>query len=261
MKSEKRRQALPRTRERRQPIPTTPSAPGPVPDATGQGTVHSVIGTASRALAAGDPLTALNWGALRNEAPALRLRGIAMAQLGDLVRGKALLKRAARAFGPKDALAQARCTVAEAEIALVSRALSWPAKALNAARTTLEEHGDRVNSAYGRYLEVRHLLLIGRLDEADKQLAELDPAHFPPAFMAAYELIIAGSAIRRLEIKTARAALTLAGHAASLAAIPALIAEVENTSLVLATPAARHISRGEGRLIFFNFGWAFFRSN
>jgi hypothetical protein len=209
-----------------------------------------MIGTASRALAAGDPLTALNWVALRNEAPALALRGIAMAQLGDLVRGKALLKRAARAFGPKDALAQARCIVAEAEIALVSRDLSWPAKALSAARATLEEHGDRVNSAYARYLEVRHLLLIGRLDDADKQLAELDPAHFPPAFRAAYELIIAGSSIRRLEIKTARAALTRAGHAARLAAIPALIAEVESTSLVLETPAARLIARGEERLLF-----------
>jgi hypothetical protein len=250
MKYEKRRQALPRTRERRQRIPTTPSALGPVPDATGQGTVHSVIGTASRALAAGDPLTALNWVALRNEAPALALRGIAMAQLGDLVRGKALLKRAARAFGPKDALAQARCTVAEAEIALVSRDLSWPAKTLSAARTTLEEHGDRVNSAYARYLEVRHLLLIGRLDDADKQLAEFDPAHFPPAFRAAYELIIAGSAIRRLETETARAALTRAGHAARLAAIPALIAEVESISLVLEKPAARLIARGEERLLF-----------
>src|SRR5246127_2967108 len=204
MKSEKRRQALPRTRDQerhqRSP-PATPSASPAVPDATGDGIVHSVIGAASLALAAGDPLTALNWVALRNEAPALALRGIAMAQLGDLVRGKALLKRAARTFGPKDIVARARCVVAEAEIALVSRDLSWPAKALGAARTTLEERGDRVNSAYARYLEVRHLLLIGRLDEADKQLAELDPAHFPPAFMAAYELIIAGSAIRRLEIK------------------------------------------------------------
>jgi hypothetical protein len=253
MKSEKRRQALPRTRdrERHQRSPTaTPSAPLAVPDATGDGTVHSVIGAASLALAAGDPLTALNWVALRNEAPALALRGIAMAQLGDLVRGKALLKRAARTFGPKDIVARARCVVAEAEIALVSRDLSWPAKALGAARTTLEERGDRVNSAYARYLEVRHLLLIGRLDDADKQLAELDPAHFPPAFRAAYELIIAGSAIRRLETETAHAALARAEHAARVAAIPALMAEVESTALVLETPAARLIARGEERLLF-----------
>src|SRR5246127_1733717 len=232
MKSEKRRQALPRTRDQerhqRSP-PATPSASPAVPDATGDGIVHSVIGAASLALAAGDSLTALNWGGLCNEAPALALRGIAMAQLGDLVRGKALLKRAARAFGPKDVVARAKCVVAEAEIALVSRDLGWPSKALGAARTTLEENGDQINAAYARYLEVRHLLLIGRLDDAERQLAELDPAHFPPAFRAAYELVIAGTAIRRLQTKTARAALRRAARAAGQAGIPALMAEVEST--------------------------------
>src|SRR5690606_37405604 len=124
-----------------------------------------VITGAARALAAGDPLDALNRVALRDDAPALALRGIAMAQLGDLVRAKALLRDAARAFGPKEALARARCAVAEAEIALVSRDLGWPAKALDAARATLEAHGDRPNAAHARLLEVRRLLLIGRLDE------------------------------------------------------------------------------------------------
>jgi hypothetical protein len=187
---------------------------------------------------------------LRNEAPALALRGIAMAQLGDLVRGKALLRRAARAFGPKDAVARARCVLAEAEIALVSRDLSWPSKALGAARATLEEHGDLVNAAYARYLEVRHLLLIGRLDDAERQLAELDPAPFPPAFRAGYELVIAGTAIRRLQTMTARAALARAGRAARRAGIPALMAEVESASLVLKTPAARLIADGQERLLF-----------
>jgi hypothetical protein len=269
MKSETRRQASLRTQDRehrtsprrldserlrrasrQQSATGTPGDPPAFFDATGDGTVHSVIGTASRALAAGDPLTALNWVALRNEAPALALRGIAMAQLGDLVRGKALLKRAARAFGPKDVVARARCVVAEAEIALVSRDLGWPSKALGAARATLEENGDQINAAYARYLEIRHLLLIGHLDDAERQLAELAPAHFPPAFKAAYELVIAGSAIRRLQTKTARAAVTRARRAARLAAIPALLAEVESTSLLLETPAARQIARGEERLLF-----------
>ena len=133
-----------------------------------------------------------------------------MAQLGDLVRAKALLRRAARAFGPKEAVARARCVVAEAEIALVSRDLGWPAKALDAARATLEAHGDRVNAAHARYLEVRRLLLIGRLDEAERMLAALDPAPFPPASRAAHELVVAGIAMRRLRTKTARAALARA---------------------------------------------------
>src|SRR5476651_1876433 len=147
--------------------------------------MDSLITAAGRALAAGDPLGALKRVALRDDAPALALRGIAMAQLGDFVRAKALLKSAARAFGPKEAMARARCVVAEAEIALVSRDLGWPAKTLDAARATLEAHGDRVNAAHARYLEVRRLLLIGRLDEAEQALAGLDPTPFPPALRTA----------------------------------------------------------------------------
>jgi hypothetical protein len=211
--------------------------------------MDSLITAAARALAAGDPLGALNRVALRDDAPALALRGIAMAQLGDLVRAKALLRRAARAFGPKEAVARARCVVAEAEIALVSRDLTWPAKTLDGARATLEAHGDRVNAAHARHLEVRRLLLIGRLDEAEHRLAELDPAPFPPASRAAYELVVAGIAMRRLRTKTARAALARAGLAARQAAIPALTAEVESASLLLATPAARLVARGEERFL------------
>jgi hypothetical protein len=209
--------------------------------------MDSLITAAAHALAAGDPLGALKRVALRDDAPALALRGIAMAQLGDLVRAKVLLRRAARAFGPKEVLARARCVVAEAEVALVSRDLGRPAKALDAARATLEEHGDLVNAAHARYLEVRRLLLIGRLDEAERLLAELDPAPFPPASRAAHELVVAGIAIRRLKTKTARTALTRAERAARDAGIPALTAEVESASRVLNTPAARLIAGGEER--------------
>src|SRR6202020_1610773 len=165
--------------------------------------------------------------ALRDDAAALALRGIAMAQLGDLVRAKALVRSAARAFGPKEAVARARCVVAEAEIALASRDLDWPAKALDAARATLEAHGDRVNAAHARYLEIRRFLLIGRIDEAERSLALLDPAPFPPASRTAHELVVAGIAVRRLQTKAARAALARARRAACEAGIPALTAEVE----------------------------------
>ncbi|EXF92742.1 hypothetical protein HK44_003230 [Pseudomonas fluorescens HK44] len=211
--------------------------------------MDSLITAAARALAAGDPLGALNRVALRDDAPALALRGIAMAQLGELVRAKALLRSAARAFGPKEALARARCVVAEAEIALASRDLGWPAKALDAARATLEEHGDRVNAAHARYLEIRRLLLIGHLDEAEHRLAELDPTPLPPALMAAHELVVAGIAMRRLQAQTARAALTRAEQAARHAGIPALTAEVDSARLVLDTPAARLITGGQERLL------------
>src|SRR3954470_16879797 len=142
--------------------------------------MDSLIAAAARALAAGDPIGALNRVALRDDGPALALRGIAMAQLGDLVRAKALLRSAARGFGPKEAVARARCIVAEAEIALVSRDLGWPAKALDAAQATLEAHGDRVNAAHARYLRVRRLVLIGRVEEAERAVAGLDPTLLPP---------------------------------------------------------------------------------
>src|SRR6201995_5446817 len=184
--------------------------------------MDSLITAAAQALAAGDPLGALKRVALRGDAPALALRGIAMAQLGDFARGKELLRNAARAFGPKESVARARCVVAEAEIALVSRDLGWSAKALDAARATLDAHGDSANAAHARYLEVRRLLLIGRLDQAETMLATLDPTPFPPALRAAHELMVAGLAMRRLQAKSARAALQRATLAAGHAGIPAL---------------------------------------
>src|SRR5262252_11070954 len=114
--------------------------------------MDSLITAAAQALAAGDPLGALKRVALLEDAPALALRGIALAQLGDLARAKALLRSALRAFGPREAVARARCVVAEAEIALVSRDLDWPEKVLDAARATLEQRGDRINAAHARHL-------------------------------------------------------------------------------------------------------------
>jgi len=211
--------------------------------------MDSLITAAARALAAGDLLGALKRVALREDAPALALRGIAMAQLGDLVRAKSLLQRAARAFGPREAVARARCIVAEAEIALVSRDLGWPEKTLAAARAILEARGDRINAAHARHLEVRRLLLIGRLDEAEQTLAGLDPAPLPPASRVAHDLIVAGIAIRRLQTKVARAALTRARQAAHETRMPALMAEVDSAALMIDTPAARLIARGEARLL------------
>ena len=209
--------------------------------------MDSLITAAARALAAGDPLGALKRVALRDDAPALALRGIAMAQLGDFVRAKTLLRSAARAFGPKEALARARCVVAEAEIALVSRDLGWPEKALDAAHATLEAHGDRVNVAHARLLEVRRLLLIGRIDDAERTLADLDAAPLPPASRTAHELVVAAIAVRRLKTKAAHAALVRAERAVRDAGIPALAAEVESAFHVLTVPAARTIANGEER--------------
>ena len=144
-------------------------------------------------------------------------------------------------------MARARCVVAEAEIALASRDLGWPPKALDAARATLEKHGDLLNAAHARYLEVRRLVLIGRLNEAERRLADFDSTPLPPALRTAYELMVAGIAIRRLQTKAAQAALARAERAARQANIPALTAEVETAFHVLNAPAARLISRGEER--------------
>ena len=211
--------------------------------------MDSLITAAARALATGDPLGALKRIALRDDPPALALRGIAMAQLGDLVRAKVLLRRAARGFGLKEPVARARCVVAEAEVGLAARELGWSAKSLEAARQVLEEHGDRANAAQARYLEVRRLVLIGRLDEADSRLAALDPRGLSPALRVVHELAIAGVATRRLRIRVARDALAEAEQAARRAGIPALTAEVDSAARVLTRPAARVIADGKDRLL------------
>jgi hypothetical protein len=211
--------------------------------------MDSLITAAARALASGDALGALNYIALRDDPPALALRGIAMAQLGDLSRAKTLLRRAARSFGPREAVARARCAVAEAEIALVSRDLNWPVKALDTAHDALAQYGDLANAAHARYLAIRHLLLIGHLDQAERLIDDFDPAPLPTASRAAYELAVAGIAIRRLRTSIARAALARAERAASQARIASLAAEVESAAHVLDTPAARLIARGEVRIL------------
>lgn len=230
-------------------------------DEEGGRRMDSLITAAAQALAAGDPFGALNRVALRDDPPALALRGIAMAQLGDRGRARRLLRAAARAFGTRSPVARARCVVAEAEIALVSRELGWPTKALAAARAVLVAHGDVGNAVHARLLEVRRSLLIGRLDDAERLLAgalpPADPASrgsdggpaLPPATVAVAELAAAGIAMRRLRSVAAGAALERARKAAGAARIPALVAEVEQAFRALAAPAARLVSGRRERLL------------
>lgn len=211
--------------------------------------MDALIQAAARALASGDPLAALGRVALRDDAPALALRGIALAQLGDFERARQLVRRAARAFGAKDPVARARCVVAEAEIALASRDLGWPTAALEAARATLEHHGDRRNAAYAGYLAGRRLVLMGRLEQAEQVLSELDPTPFPPALRAVHELALAGIALRRVQATAARAALARAAQAAQAAGIPALQAEVRQAWQTLEAPAAHLHQAGQTRAL------------
>lgn len=208
-----------------------------------------LITAAAHALSAGDPLAALKRIALRDDPPALALRGIAMAQLGDLARARQLLRSAVRSFGPKETTARARCAVAEAEIALVSRDLGRSLQALNEARAVLEASGDRMNAAHAGYLQSRHLLLIGRLDEADEVLNEFDAGVLPRASLAGRELVVAGIAIRRIRTEPARTALERARQAAQDARIPALAAEVDRAVRAFEAPAARFITRDTERLL------------
>jgi tetratricopeptide (TPR) repeat protein len=211
--------------------------------------MDSQITAAARALAVGDPLAALKGIALRNDAPALALRGIAMAQLGELARAKQLLRSAARAFGAKEPLARARCNVAEAEIALVSRDLGRSMEGLGTARSTLEAFGDRANAAHAGYLEARRLLLIGRLDEAERILNGLDASALPVSSRAGYELVAAGIAMRRIRARPARDALDRATRAAADAGIAALKVEVDRAVQAFDAPAARRITHDGDRLI------------
>jgi DNA-binding transcriptional ArsR family regulator len=211
--------------------------------------MDALIASAARALAAGDPLGALNRVGLCDDAAALALRGIAMAQLGEFVHAKRLLRRAARGFGAKESLARARCVIAEAEVALASRDLRWPEKSIDAARSALEAHGDRLNAAHACNLVARRHLLMGRLDDAQQALARYAPDALPAALRASHELLCAGVAIRRLQAEVARDALARATLAARESGIASLMSEVETAVLALAAPAARLISHGEARML------------
>jgi DNA-binding transcriptional ArsR family regulator len=208
--------------------------------------MDSLVASAARALAAGDPLGALKRVALRDDPPALALRGIAMAQLGDYDRARKLLRRAARRFGTRERLAQARCQVAEAEVALAARDLSGPARALDAAAQALDALGDRANALYARLVGARRQLLVGELEAAEQTLAaiDVDAAGAPPPLAARAELTRAELALRRVRVADAAAALGRA-HAAALAAgIPALVAEIGRARRALSAPSARLIRGG-----------------
>jgi tetratricopeptide (TPR) repeat protein len=209
--------------------------------------VDSQINAAARALASGDPLGALDRVALRNDPPALALRGIAMAQLGDLERARALLSRAARAFGNGEPLARARCVTARLEVGLALRDLGSPARGLDAAIEVLERHGDRANAIHARLLRARRWLLLGRIDEtaAECQRLELDGA--PPRIAAMADLVLAELAVRRVRAGAARAALQRARTAAERARIAALVVEIDRSLARLDEPAARIASRGAQR--------------
>jgi len=209
--------------------------------------MDSSITAAGRALRAGDPLGALKRVALRDDPAALALRGIAMAQLGDLGRARELLRRAARGFGPRETLARARCLTAEAEVALAARDLAWPPRALTEALRTFTARGDRENAAHTRLLQIRRLLLLGRVDEADAACATLELGAGPARLAAVAALVTFEIALRRGRAEQAREALASAREAAARSGIGALCAEVEQAGRTLVLPAARLVAAGEAR--------------
>lgn len=210
--------------------------------------MDSLITAAARALAAGDALGALQRVALRDDPPALALRGIAMAQLGEHPRARELLRRAARGFGAHEELARARCVVAEAEVALALRDLNGPPHALVAAAAALATRGDRANALQARLIAARQWLLMGRLADAAALLAgiNLQEPGMPPALAAVAGLTLAELALRSLRVAAARGALAQAREAAARARVPALLAEVDEALAALQRPAARRLLPGDG---------------
>jgi len=210
------------------------------------------IEAAARALAAGDPLSALNYVALRDDAAALALRGIAMAQIGDMERARALVRRAARAFGAKPAVAkakvaQARCRLVEAEIALATRKLAGLDKTLDDAQAVFDAHGDRANALYARLLQARRNLLTGDVEQAQGYVSAIDPASAPPSMRAVHALLLAGIALRQMRAKAARVALRRAAQAAQRSGIATLTAEVDELQRALDAPAACLLADGGTR--------------
>ena len=222
--------------------------------------MDAVVDLAARALGAGDPLGALQYIALRNDAPSLALRGVAMAQLGEWRRARELLKRAARTFGPGAALSRARCAIAEAEVALASRDLRHDPPELKQALALLDAHGDRANAALGRLTAARRALLLGRLDDAEHSLALVPRAGTPAHLVAITELVTADLASRNLHTAAARDALGRAQRAAERAKIPALQREIQVAQGRLRAPVARLRGPHSDRLVRLDEVEALFRS-
>jgi tetratricopeptide (TPR) repeat protein len=197
------------------------------------------LAAAARALAQGDPLQALKYVALRDDAQGLALRATALAQLGEYAGARALFKRAAKGFSQSHAIARARCVVALAEVALATRELKLADVGLARAIDALERHGDRANACHARLLHARHALSLGKLELAGQRLDAIQRRDTTPLQRALFELANAEIAQRRMQPRPARRALTAALAAARHAGIPALVAEVELAQRALSRPLAR----------------------
>lgn len=200
--------------------------------------MDSTLTAAAMALATGDVLGALNRVALRSDPPALALNGIAMARLGDFGAARTLLRRAGQGFGRREEKARARCVVAEAEIALVSRDLAFSPENLAEAEAVLEASGDRANALHARLIGIRRALLLGQLQVAEASLSGLVPSLMPPPLQVGYWLAKASLAMRNLHAAEAAEHLGEARRAAAESRIAALTAEVDGAEAVLTAPAA-----------------------
>jgi len=203
--------------------------------------MDALIAASARALAAGDALGALKRVALRDDPAALALRGIAMAQLGELPAARDLLRRAARAFGKRQEHEHARCVLAEAEVALAMRDLGGSLADLPQAAATLASHGDHANAMHARLVAARQFLLLGRLGDAKGMLEGVEVQRLPPALAAVADLGNAELSLRSLRSAAARAALDRALQAAYRSGISSLIAEASEARAAFDRPAARRL--------------------
>ncbi len=201
--------------------------------------MDALLTAAARNLAAGDVLAALSKVSLRSDPPALALRGIAMAQLGELARARALLRQAHKAFGRNEGVARARCVVADAEIGLALRELEGASTALLAAARRLEAAHDSANALQAWLIVARRALLLGRGADAAAALDHVQGQPLPPALAAMAALTRATLAARTLQIPLAQQGVREATLAAQQSGIAALQKEVAQAGAELRKPAAR----------------------
>jgi tetratricopeptide (TPR) repeat protein len=179
-----------------------PRAPEPRPAA---------LDLAANALAAGDAFRALSLMGREPGALGLALRGIAYAQLGDLELARDALERAEATSD--DARLRARVRAALVEVALGQ---GDPARAAGAARASADELsrlGDTRNAAMQRLVLARAEVLLGRLGEARRAVADVLAAELPPDVRAVASLAEAEIATRALAASEARDALVRARRA------------------------------------------------
>lgn len=198
---------------------------------------ESSLQDAASALARGDALRALSVVGPFEDVPALTLKGIAYAQMGDLELARRALLAAAK--GASGELVRARIQAALAEVTLAEGDASRAAREAQDAARTLAKLGDVRNAAMQELVVARAELLLGQLGDARRRVDALLAQELDGDVRGVTLLASAEIAVRELAPTRARERLS------AIATTNALLRRtLDAFSAELTVPIARLVANG-----------------